>query len=266
MTTDVRRAFSVSVFCRRSAGPDAGRILLIRHKRLGTWLPVGGEIDAGETPLVAAARELREETGLEGRFLPLVDAVEGAPAGLVAYEEHAAGSKGTHLNFCFVADVDDRPVVSNGEFDEFCFVDAAGVATLPCPANVKQLVQRAVVGGRPALVGVARRWLGAFNARDIEGLVALYAEDAVHVSPKLRERHPDSHGEIRGRAALRAWWADAFARLPQLRYEERRVVAEGDSVFLEYVRKVPGEPDLVVAELYVLDAAGRIARSHVFHG
>jgi 8-oxo-dGTP pyrophosphatase MutT (NUDIX family) len=55
-----RRAFSVAVFCRNG---DA--VLLIRHRRLGTWLPVGGEIEAGETPLEAARRELREETGLE---------------------------------------------------------------------------------------------------------------------------------------------------------------------------------------------------------
>lgn len=266
MSDSTRRAFSVAIFARRSSGPDAGRILVIQHRRLGTWLPVGGELEPGESPLEAARRELHEETGLEGHFHPLLDEVSGAPPGLLGYEEHPAGSKGTHLNFCFVADVDDTPLRPCDEYDAHRFVDAAALWSLPCPQNVRELGLRALVGGRHALVGVARAWLVAFNARDLDGLLALYADDAVHVSPKLRERRPETGGEVVGKPAMRDWWADAFARLPGLRYEERRVTAEGQSVFLEYARVVPGEPELLVAERYDVDRSGRIARSHVFHG
>ena len=266
--TSTRRAFSVSIFARRVVLGET-RVFVIRHKRLNTWLPVGGEVHDGETPFEAARRELFEETGWSGSFVDPADiagSVAGSPPGLMGYEEHPAGSKGLHLNFCFTADVDGSDVVSNDEYDDHKFVGADDVDALECPENVRQLIRRALVAGRPERVGTARAWLDRFNAKDLDGLLALYADDAVHVSPKLRDRQPETKGEIRGKAALRAWWQDAFVRLPQLTYSERRVVAEGDSVFLEYVRTVPGEPDLVVAELYVVDAAGLIARSHVFHG
>jgi 8-oxo-dGTP diphosphatase len=131
-----RRAFSVAVFCRH-----AGAVLLIRHKRLGTWLPVGGEIEPGETPLEAARRELYEETGLEGRF-PADLGVDGTPPGLIGYEEHQAGSKGLHMNFAFVADVPTRTLRACDEYDDASWVD--GTSELSCPENVRQLVRLAL--------------------------------------------------------------------------------------------------------------------------
>jgi 8-oxo-dGTP diphosphatase len=131
-----RRAFSVAIFCR-----NGGEILLIRHKRLGTWLPVGGEIEPGETPLEAARRELREETGLEGTFPPGLG-VDGTPPGLIGYEEHPAGSKGLHLNFAFVADVASRALIACDEYTDARWVDAS--AQIECPPNVRQLVKIAL--------------------------------------------------------------------------------------------------------------------------
>lgn len=127
----MRRAFSVAVYPRHQ-----GRVLLIHHRRLGIWLPPGGELNDGETPLEAAARELREETGLVGQF-PKTSLIDGTPLGLIGYEEHVAGSKGIHMNFVFVADVDTDEVKPNDEFGEWKWVDTFdGIGG---PPNVAQL-------------------------------------------------------------------------------------------------------------------------------
>jgi 8-oxo-dGTP diphosphatase len=133
-----RRAFSVAIFCRHT-----GAVLLIRHRRLGTWLPVGGELEPGETPLEAAARELREETGLVGRF-PTDLGVDGTPPGLIGYEEHLAGSKGLHMNFAFVADVDSRELAACDEWDAARWVAPGDLAGLECPRNVRELAALAL--------------------------------------------------------------------------------------------------------------------------
>jgi 8-oxo-dGTP pyrophosphatase MutT (NUDIX family) len=69
-----------------------GKTLLLKHRKLGMWLPPGGHIDEGETPDEACLREILEETGLtaeicssrrgpdpaDGRvkYLPLPDHVQ----------------------------------------------------------------------------------------------------------------------------------------------------------------------------------------------
>jgi len=45
------------------------RTLLLRHRKLGMWLPPGGHIDPHELPDQAALREVREETGLDVALL-----------------------------------------------------------------------------------------------------------------------------------------------------------------------------------------------------
>lgn len=128
-----RRAFSVAVYARQGQ-----RVLVIEHRRLATWLPIGGELEAGETPLEAARRELVEETGLVGLFRPLVGALDGVPAGLIGYEEHAAGSKGVHMNFVFVTEVGSAEVVPNSEFASWRWIDRSELAALASPLNVRQ--------------------------------------------------------------------------------------------------------------------------------
>ena len=131
-----RRAFSVAVFCRHG-----GQILLVRHKRLELWLPVGGEIEPGETPLEAARRELAEETGFDGVF-PAGLGVDGTPPGLIGYEEHPAGSKGLHMNFAFVADVASRALRACDEYTAIRWV--GDPVDVDCPLNVRQLVRLAL--------------------------------------------------------------------------------------------------------------------------
>ena len=121
-------------------------------------------------------------------------------------------------------------------------------------------------GMSASLVAVARAWLEAFNAHDVDALVALYDDDGcTHTSPKIRALHPESGGKLVGKPALARWWKEANARLPNLRYEATAIVAGEATVIIEYVRHAPNEAPMPVAEAFDV-RGGRIVASRVYHG
>ena len=112
---------------------------------------------------------------------------------------------------------------------------------------------------------IAKQWLKAFNDHNLENLLALYDDHAEHFSPKLKFRKPETNGLIKGKAAMRIWWQDAFERLPDLRYQERSITANNEFVFMEYTRIVSGEVNMNVAEVLEIKN-GFIVASRVYHG
>lgn len=46
-----------------------GKVLVIHHRKLDKWLPLGGHIELDEDPEQAALREAREESGFEVELL-----------------------------------------------------------------------------------------------------------------------------------------------------------------------------------------------------
>ncbi|MDR0233214.1 MAG: dihydroneopterin triphosphate diphosphatase [Zoogloeaceae bacterium] len=70
-----KQPVSVLVVVHRPAPDDSDReiLLLERIDHPGYWQSVTGSLEAGETPMEAACREIREETGLDVRPEDLLD-------------------------------------------------------------------------------------------------------------------------------------------------------------------------------------------------
>ena len=124
---------------------------------------------------------------------------------------------------------------------------------------------------------ILNSWFEAFNSKNLDLLLSLYNENAEHFSPKLKipacqstasaaagRRKPETNGLIKGKEQLRDWWKDAFERLPELHYQPNYSIADDKSVFVEYIRTVPGEGDLIVGEVLFFEN-GLIVKSKVFH-
>ena len=60
----------------------------------------------------------------------------------------------------------------------------------------------------------AREWVQAWNRRDLESLLACYADDVEFTSPLAAKLLGDASGTVHGKANLREYFAKALAAFP----------------------------------------------------
>ncbi|GHJ48189.1 hypothetical protein Cs7R123_55310 [Catellatospora sp. TT07R-123] len=65
----------------------------------------------------------------------------------------------------------------------------------------------------------AERWIALWNSRDLEGVLELFADDAVFSSPTAARLGHGAGGVVRGKEALRAYWSDALSHNPELHFD-----------------------------------------------
>ncbi|OHU64437.1 nuclear transport factor 2 family protein [Mycobacteroides chelonae] len=67
--------------------------------------------------------------------------------------------------------------------------------------------------------GFSRDWFAAWNAHDIDAVLAHFHDNAVFTSAYGAEIAPETGGVFRGEDAIRAYWADALTHNPDLHFE-----------------------------------------------
>jgi len=102
----------------------------------------------------------------------------------------------------------------------------------------------------------AREWIEAWNSHDLERVLAHYREDFEMSSPYIVSIAAQPSGSLKGKGAVRAYWAKALERMPDLRFELVDTLAGVDSVVI-YYRGRSG----MAAEVLLLDAQGKVGRA-----
>ncbi|MBP2160410.1 MULTISPECIES: nuclear transport factor 2 family protein [Asticcacaulis] len=83
----------------------------------------------------------------------------------------------------------------------------------------------------------AESWCAAWNARDIEAVLAHFHDDATFTSPFARRIWPDSPGVFSGKPAIRAYWTEGLKMVPDLHFRIETVFSGVDTVVIHYVNQ-----------------------------
>lgn len=111
----------------------------------------------------------------------------------------------------------------------------------------------------------ASAWADAWNARDVEAVLARFSDDVVFVSPTALA--VVGSATVRGKDDLRAYWATALGRIGSLRFTVERVVWDPvrRELAIVYTSAIDGRSRRV-SENLTFDEAGLVTGADVFHG
>jgi len=103
----------------------------------------------------------------------------------------------------------------------------------------------------------ATEWIAAWNAHDLDAIVAHYAEDVTFVSPFVAALTGEQTATIEGRAGLREYFRLGLEAYPDLHFDLFTALAGASSIALHY-RSVGGR---LAIETMELDDAGLVIRA-----
>jgi hypothetical protein len=65
----------------------------------------------------------------------------------------------------------------------------------------------------------AKEWIDAWNSHDLDRILSHYVDDFEMSSPLIIERKKDPSGVLRGKTAIRDYWASGLAAVPPIQFE-----------------------------------------------
>lgn len=102
----------------------------------------------------------------------------------------------------------------------------------------------------------AEDWIASWNAHDLERILSHYTDDFEMSSPVIVQMMSEPSGVLQGKEAVRAYWAKALEKIPDLHFELLTVFAGARSVVIHY-----RGPKGLGAEVFWFNADGKVERA-----
>jgi ketosteroid isomerase-like protein len=102
----------------------------------------------------------------------------------------------------------------------------------------------------------ANEWIRSWNSHDLDDILSHYSDDVEITSPMIRLAAGIDSSTLKGKEAVRDYWAKALHKIPDLRFELIEVTQGVNSVAL-YYKSVMSKMSI---EVMFFNADGKVNR------
>ncbi len=118
-----------------------------------------------------------------------------------------------------------------------------------------------MTGTPTELAELGSKWVAAWNSRDLERVLALYAEDAEMTSDHIVRLGLSIQGTLRGKHNLRAYWTKALSANSDLHFKPIEFYTSPNSLVVHY----ENQRGQKICEYLRVDREGKIIQGSANH-
>ena len=109
---------------------------------------------------------------------------------------------------------------------------------------------------------LGRSWIDAWNRHDLDAVMDHLRDDIAFSSPHIPVIAGEPSGVLRGKRAVRAYWAEALRLMPDLHFDLLGVTVGHDAVAIRYTNQRGRES----VEVLLVDDDGLVVRGAGTYG
>jgi ketosteroid isomerase-like protein len=131
----------------------------------------------------------------------------------------------------------------------------------PDPATAAHSAEETPMLTMEKTADYVKRWVAAFESKDLDRVLAFYTDDVVFHSPLIARLSHDPSGTVQGKAALRTYVKKGFEVFDHIKFTLLDVLRGVDSIAIHY----KGITGTHVVEVLFFDKDGLVRESYVHY-
>ncbi len=105
-------------------------------------------------------------------------------------------------------------------------------------------------------------WIAAWNSHNLDNILCHYTDDFSLETPMALKIVPESGGILKGKEAIRAYWAKGLELIPELFFEVYEVLIGINGLTIYYINRATEKKS---AEVFFFNDAGKVTKSFVYY-